>query len=467
MSIKALIFDLDGVLHNSCNIHYVALNKAIEEIAGIEYIISEDEHQNDYNGLNTTMKLQKLVQNKKLDLHLCHPIANRKQELTLTECSKIERDVAKISMITKCKQMGYKIACASNCIPETQQIILTRLGIFELFDLVLSNRDVKIIKPNSEIYLTAFIRLNLRPRECLIFEDSIVGIKSAVNSCGNVCYVNNSNEMTIEKIEEAIEYYSQPAEKQGILRPTCFMKRLTIIIPMSGNGNRFVEKGYKNPKPLINVFHNTPMITTVIKNLQYDANFIFIVKKNHCKEFKLDCLLNSLIPDCHIIQIDKTTEGAACTVLLGKECMKMDSPLLIANCDQFLEWDANEFLSNFIIRDQHLDAVISTFLCPERSTKWSYASVNTTKLVTEVKEKIPISDIATTGIYVWRYARDFVKYAECMIDKNIRHNNEFYVAPVFNEAIADGKRVGISNCKRMWSLGVPDDLEYFQKYFLN
>ena len=83
--------------------------------------------------------------------------------------------------------------------------------------------------------------------------------------------------------------------------------------------------------------------------------------------------------------------------------------------------------------------------------------------MTEVAEKNPISDIATAGIYYWKHGRDYVKYAKQMIAKDIRFNNEFYVCPVFNQAIADGKRVKTYDIDKMWGIGTPEDLNYFLK----
>ena len=97
--------------------------------------------------------------------------------------------------------------------------------------------------------------------------------------------------------------------------------------------------------------------------------------------------------------------------------------------------------------------------------KWSYAKLNDLGFVTEVAEKKPISDLATVGIYYWRKGSDYVKYAEQMIDKNIRVNTEFYVCPVFNEAIQDNKKVRTYNIDKMWGLGTPEDLEYFLKNY--
>jgi len=97
--------------------------------------------------------------------------------------------------------------------------------------------------------------------------------------------------------------------------------------------------------------------------------------------------------------------------------------------------------------------------------KWSFAKINENGLVTEVAEKNPISDIATVGYYFWKYGSDFVKYAEQMIEKNIRVNNEFYVCPVFNQAIEDCKEIRTFNTTGMWGLGTPEDLKYYLEHY--
>ena len=151
------------------------------------------------------------------------------------------------------------------------------------------------------------------------------------------------------------------------------------------------------------------------------------------------------------------TEGAACTTLLSKSVINNDQPLLIANSDQYVDWNTSEFL--YKMQEQDADAGILTF----KSThpKWSFVKTNSNGDVIEVAEKKPISDTATVGIYYWKKGSDYVKYAEKMIEKNIRHNGEFYVCPVFNEAILDGKKIKTFDIEKMWGLGTPEDLQIF------
>jgi dTDP-glucose pyrophosphorylase len=191
--------------------------------------------------------------------------------------------------------------------------------------------------------------------------------------------------------------------------------------------------------------------------LKVDAHFIFIVQKEHREKYNLDSMLSLLAPGCNIVDVDKVTEGAACTVLLGKEFINNDNPLVIANSDQFVEWSSLDFF--YKMNEQNLDGGIVSF----KSThpKWSYAKTDNNGFVLEVAEKKTISDIATVGIYYWKKGSDFVKYAEQMIDKNIRVNNEFYVCPVYNEAILDGLKFKTFDVPKMWGLGTPEDLDYY------
>ena len=229
---------------------------------------------------------------------------------------------------------------------------------------------------------------------------------------------------------------------------------------MAGRGSRFEESGlYSFPKPLIDV-NGKPMIQVVVENLNLDTTktqFIYICQKEHVEKYNLSYLLNVMTPNCKIIEIDGITQGAACSILLAKEYINNDTQLLLANSDQFMEWNSNIFM--YSMQDKEIDGCIVTF--ENSHPKWSYAKLDDDNFVCAVAEKKPISKNATTGIYLWKKGSDFVKYTEQMIKKNIRVNNEFYTCPVFNEAILDNKKIKIFPIERMWGIGVPEDLQYF------
>jgi NDP-sugar pyrophosphorylase family protein len=233
---------------------------------------------------------------------------------------------------------------------------------------------------------------------------------------------------------------------------------MKILIPMAGEGSRFQKEGYALPKPLIDV-NGKPMIQHVIENLNFDAEYIFLVRKEHLLKYSnLKKILNKITNGRYkIIEVDHLTEGAACTALLAKEAINNDDDLLIANSDQIIEYSKENFL--YLKFLTNVDAIVYSFnaLHP----KWSFVKVNTTGFVTKVAEKNPISNIATCGIYWYRKGSDFVKYSEQMIDKNIRVNNEFYIAPVYNELIEDNKTLIPFYVNKMHGIGTPEDLQLY------
>ncbi|SHN51164.1 MobA-like NTP transferase domain-containing protein [Butyrivibrio hungatei DSM 14810] len=232
---------------------------------------------------------------------------------------------------------------------------------------------------------------------------------------------------------------------------------LNIVVPMAGRGSRFADAGYVNPKPLIDV-NGRAMIELVADNIRPkdDFRFIFICQREHMERFPLEDMLGKAAPGCEIIPIDYVTEGAACTVLLAEKFIDNDDALMIANSDQYVDIDINDYLAKI----KGYDGLIMTM--PANHPKWSYIRYTDEGLVTEVREKEVISDQATVGIYNYSHGKDFVKYAHQMIDKNIRVNNEFYVAPVYNEMIADGGRITYFDIgEKMHGLGTPEDLNLF------
>ena len=231
-----------------------------------------------------------------------------------------------------------------------------------------------------------------------------------------------------------------------------------ILIPMAGLGSRFSEAGFTFPKPLIEV-QGQPMISKVIESLNLQGRYIFLVQKSHYEKYHLDNLLNLIAPRSEIIQIDGITEGAACTALKAKELINNNKPLIIANSDQFIKWNSLETISDF----NDYDGGILTF--KSIHPKHSFVKLNSKGLVQEVAEKKPISSDATVGIYYWKRGEDFVKYAEKMIEKNIRTNNEFYICPVYNEAIEDGLKIKTSLVDEMWGMGTPEELTIFLNQF--
>lgn len=232
---------------------------------------------------------------------------------------------------------------------------------------------------------------------------------------------------------------------------------LNIVVPMAGKGSRFLEAGYKMPKPLIDIYGHT-MIEYVTKNItpECEHRFIYICQEEHLEKYDLARKLEKFAPGCKIVTVDHITEGAACTVLLAEKYIDNYDPMMIANSDQYVDADINNYLAAM----KDYDGLIMTM--PANHPKWSYIKFDENKFVTMVREKEVISNEATVGIYKYKHGRDFVKFARQMIGKNIRLNNEFYVAPVYNEMIEAGLKIVFNNVgSKMYGLGTPDDLQAF------
>lgn len=442
--IKLVLFDLDGVLIDAKKIHYEALNDAL----GSEYAISEKEHHSFYDGRKTNEKLNLLTDRKGLPSSSHKEIYDKKQAITIQKIAALKPIDEIVLLFKELESQGYSIGVCSNSIRRTVLTALAKTQLMEYCSVIVSNEDVKNSKPHPEMYWKAMSMMGVLPEETLIVEDSPPGLLAAERSRANYIRVDNPYDVTRKKVLSNLK----GAKVSNIWKSDM----LNVLIPMAGAGSRFQAAGYTFPKPMISV-HDKPMIQVVVENLGLDANYIFVVQKEHRSQFNLDTFLNLIAPNCNIVEVDGITEGAACTALLAKEHIDNDNPLFFANSDQFVEWNSVEFMYN--MQETNADGGIVTFKATH--PKWSFAKVNDEGLVTEVAEKNPISDNATVGYYYWKHGSDFVKYAEQMIDNNVRVNNEFYVCPVFNEAIHAGKKIRTVNVDGMWGLGTPEDLEYF------
>lgn len=240
-------------------------------------------------------------------------------------------------------------------------------------------------------------------------------------------------------------------------------RRINIVVPMAGRGSRFAVAGYRDPKPLIDVFGKT-MIEAVIENLtpKQPFQFIFICQRQHYIDYDLEAVFNrSLGASWKCIQIEGITEGAACTVLKAAELVDSKNALIVANSDQLVDCDISSFVER--AQSSNVDGLIMTF--PAEDEKWSYVSIDASGYAVEVAEKRRISPHATVGIYHFASGSAFIRAANEMMRKDIRVNGEFYVAPVYNEMIQRGERIALWGIEEsaMHGIGTPDDLvSYFE-----
>lgn len=235
---------------------------------------------------------------------------------------------------------------------------------------------------------------------------------------------------------------------------------LNIVVPMAGRGSRFADAGYALPKPLIPV-HGVPMIELVIANLTpaVPHRFHFLIQREHDRAHGLSARLAAWAPGASVTMLDGVTEGAACTVLLARALIDNDAPLIIANCDQYIDADIDAYIAAL----GDADGLIMTMWADD--PKWSFVRRDADGRVVQVVEKQVVSNEATVGIYAFRRGRDFVRAAEAMIAADKRVNGEFYVAPAYDALIEAGARIECFPIGRvgagMHGIGTPRDLEDF------
>lgn len=240
---------------------------------------------------------------------------------------------------------------------------------------------------------------------------------------------------------------------------------LNIVIPMAGHGSRFAKEGFSLPKPLIDV-KGKPMIQRVVENLTPSCphRFVFICQKLHVEKYNIDAFLKSIAPGSQIVTTDGVTQGAACTVLLAKEIINSSEPMMIANSDQYVDTNIDNYLA--ALNDDNLDGLIMTMTAND--PKWSFVRFDSEGEIIEVIEKEVVSNEATVGIYNYAHGCDFVSSAEAMIADDVRVNGEFYVAPAYNWMIRAGKKIGCYNIGSeacgMYGLGIPADLNFFLQH---
>lgn len=238
---------------------------------------------------------------------------------------------------------------------------------------------------------------------------------------------------------------------------------MTVLFLLAGRASRFKEAGYTIPKPLIEV-KGKPMIQWATGALEFlrDKKYIFICLRDHERDHQISQKLKKMYGDStRILLTSGVTEGAAVSALLAKDFINTDEELIISNADQYFV--SKPFEEEMRRKKHEYSGLIPVFEATH--SRWSFAKINDQGIVVEVAEKVPISNNATVGVYYFKHGKDFVWAAEEMIRKDIRRNNEFYVCPAFNELIGLGEKIKSVPATTMWSMGTPEDVLYFEKYF--
>jgi len=230
----------------------------------------------------------------------------------------------------------------------------------------------------------------------------------------------------------------------------------TLLIPMAGEGRRFLSKGYTMPKQLIMV-DNRHIIDYSFDAIEWEEyhKIIFIVRQEHIDNFAIDEILKQKFgKNVIIISTDTVTQGSVCSCLLAKNYINNDSELVIYCLDV-------SFRPKFSVRNvpNGLDGLIPTFKA--NSVLYSYVQIDKKGFATRTAEKRVISENAAVGVYYFKSGKDFVQYAEKMIEAKDTTNEEYYISPLYNHLIQDGKKIGIQPIDKMYVLGTPEEMDFF------
>ncbi|KAI8914594.1 HAD-like domain-containing protein [Gorgonomyces haynaldii] len=449
--VKLIIFDLDGVLIDSRELHYEALNRALEEVDP-RYVIPLDEHLTKYDGRPTTAKLNMLTAEKGLPKELHDTVWRLKQEKTFEVINDTFKFDDRLRMVLSgLKQRGYTLYCASNSIFKTILLMLLRKGLLEFFDYILSCEDVLHPKPAADIYIQCMRRENLDCREVMIVEDSQVGRRAALLSGAHLCPVENPSDVTLEKLMMRIEHVNMTQQ----LPPEPLAKEnVNVVIPMAFSYSEYEKSGFLYRGPLLEV-NGRPMVKMVVDNIKIPGHMTFIAMRNQYEQYHLQYMLDSLAPKSTHITTDGTP-GQIFTVLLAQKQIKNDAPLFIVNCHQYIEWDAEHFYKQCLTTDA--DGVIATFKATH--PRYSYVDLDDQGRICDVAETDVISDNATCGVYFWKRGSDFVNYAQRLIARNPEALTSIMA---YKEAIEDGLNFEAYPVTACWQLKFPKDLENFYR----
>lgn len=238
---------------------------------------------------------------------------------------------------------------------------------------------------------------------------------------------------------------------------------MNFVIPMAGKGSRFVKEGYTVPKYLIEV-NNKKILNYSLESLplQLASKIIFIILKEHQDEFDVVSEVSTIVGDKNLIEfvfLDGVTGGQAETVLKAKDKIDTSKDLVIFNIDTYFKSKTLAEKLSDVSQKKH--GVLGAF--KDDGTNWSFAKLNKDNIVEKTAEKDPISNNALTGFYHFTNPNDFFRIAELCITKGIKSKNEFYIAPMYNLLIQEGKKFVLDFVNEFIPLGTPEEVRNYEK----
>lgn len=471
-NIRLVVFDLDGVLVESRDLHYEALNKALEEGAGTQYVISREEHECVYDGLSTNQKLKMLEVAKGLPKDLHKVVWQKKQDYTESMVKAILKPTENIlNAIKSLKKMCLPVCVASNCIRSSVKTILETVGLMPYVDVFLSNEDVENPKPAPDLYLKACATFGVPPGNTLVVEDSTKGFEAASRAGCNMLRVSNPNDVTEDSVKGRIRELETLTED------------VTIVLPLSGPYPEIWQARETPEMPLyltdIAGESVLELIGESLRSRRYNATYIFVVKESVAKAFDVEALCAKAVDyaPLKVVKVKTDTLSSIHTILqTPPEYIPDNIPLLVADGHHLPVWKDGASLDDLL--GSHADAAMTVLQSTD--PRFSYVRLNTNSrssmdalskqgpnsVIEVTMGARPSSNLAASGLYYFKQASYFKKAAKAVIDANERWLGRFYSAQLFNEMVKDGKVTEALHLKYSWSLRNVNEIQAYERLAL-
>ncbi len=242
------------------------------------------------------------------------------------------------------------------------------------------------------------------------------------------------------------------------------MRTLHIIMPMAGEGSRFMKEGFITPKPLI-PFKGKVLFERAINSvsgINVPRKYSFIVRQEHIDKYQIDKKINEILPDANIFSVQKTTRGAVETCLLAQSSIEKNDAILIMDCDiEFQSINFNKSISEIL--SQPIEKVNGGLLLSFESNKpcYSYAEIDENNTVLRTAEKEVISNHALCGAYFFSKAESFLFAAYELLNDRTFKKPEFYVSLLYNQLLTNGEVVKLAQMEQYYSYGTPEELNFY------
>lgn len=242
------------------------------------------------------------------------------------------------------------------------------------------------------------------------------------------------------------------------------MRPLQIIMPMAGEGSRFLKEGWTTPKPLIEL-KGQPLFKRAISSVKIDGipmKYSFIVRQEHIEKYGIDKGIKSFLPEANVFSVMKTTRGAVETCLIAEDAIDDGDGVIVMDCD--LEFRSEKFIS--LIQDilsRNINECQGGALVSFESDqpRYSYAAIDDDGYVIRTAEKEVISNHALCGAYFFGSGRKFKQIAHRLLDEPEFKKPEYYVSLLYNYLLADGEKVYLAQMEEYYSYGTPEELKRY------